>query len=165
MPKVKSTANLNQKHDNMSCSKNALRAAEERCLNKSIKFTPIRRKVLEILLQEHRAIGAYAILEHLREAGFSYQPPVAYRALDFLVAHGFAHKVEKLNAFIACTHPGSDHSPAFMICRNCDTVAETETKKSGFDLSKIEKFSGFKIEQTVIEAEGLCNSCVEIQKL
>ena len=70
-----------------------------------------------------------------------------------------------LNAFIACTHPGSDHTPAFMICRNCDTVAETETKKSGFDLSKIEKFSGFKIEQTVIEAEGLCNSCVEIQKL
>ena len=52
-----------------------------------------------------------------------------------------------------------------MICRQCDAVAETETKSSGFDLSKMEKSSGFKIEQTVIEAEGLCNSCAEIEKL
>lgn len=165
MSKVKTNANSKQKHDNKSCFNIALQAAEKRCINKNVKFTPIRRKVLEILLQEHRAIGAYAILEHLREAGFSSQPPVAYRALDFLVEHGFAHKVERLNAFIACTHPGSDHTPAFIICRKCDTVAETETKTSGFDLSKIEKFSGFKIEQTVIEAEGLCNSCVETQKV
>ncbi|MFL2811138.1 MAG: transcriptional repressor [Paracoccaceae bacterium] len=134
-------------------------------LIKILSLQPIRRKVLEILLQEHRAIGAYAILEHLREAGFSSQPPVAYRALDFLVEHGFAHKVERLNAFVACTHPGSEHTPAFMICRQCDAVAETETKSSGFDLSKMEKSSGFKIEQTVIEAEGLCNSCAEIEKL
>ena len=165
MPKAKTNANSNQKHDNKSCSKSALQAAEKHCINKNIKFTPIRRKVLEILLQEHRAIGAYAILEHLREAGFSSQPPVAYRALDFLVEHGFAHKVERLNAFVACTHPGSEHTPAFMICRQCDAVAETETKSSGFDLSKMEKSSGFKIEQTVIEAEGLCNSCAEIEKL
>ena len=116
---------------------------------------------MEILLEEHRAIGAYAILEKLRLDGFSSQPPVAYRALDFLVEHGFSHKIERLNAFVACSHPGASHTPAFMICRQCDAVAETESEASDSELSKIAKSSGFKIEQTVIEAEGVCHICTD----
>ena len=75
--------------------------------------TPVRRRALEILLKEHRALGAYEVLDGLREPGFGSQPPVAYRALEFLVTHGFAHRVERLNAFIACAHPGKAHAPAF----------------------------------------------------
>jgi Fur family zinc uptake transcriptional regulator len=56
-------------------------------------------------------MGAYEVLDGLREAGFGSQPPVAYRALDFLVANGFAHKIERLNAFIACAHPGAPIRP------------------------------------------------------
>ena len=55
------------------------------CHKQKLQLTPARRKVLELLLQEHRALGAYDILDLLREAGFNSQPPVAYRALDFLV--------------------------------------------------------------------------------
>ena len=44
--------------------------------------------------------------------------------LDFLVAHGFAHKIERLNAFVACLHPDDGHRPAFLICRGCRTVVE-----------------------------------------
>ncbi len=51
--------------------------------------------------------------------------PVAYRALDFLVKAGFAHKIEALNAYISCTHNGKKHAPAFLICRLCNAVAET----------------------------------------
>ena len=97
----------------------------------------------------------------MRLDGFSSQPPVAYRALDFLVEHGFAHKIERLNAFVACSHPGATHTPAFMICRQCDAVAETESEASDSELSKIAKSSGFKIEQTVIEAEGVCHICTD----
>ena len=70
------------------------------------------------------------VLDRLRDAGFGSQPPVAYRALDFLVANGFAHKIERLNAFIACAHPGAAHAPAFLICRACDAVnARTKCAK------------------------------------
>ena len=89
-----------------SASTRLLAAAETRCAKESLRLTPVRRKVLELLLQEHRALGAYAILDLLREAGFGSQPPVAYRALDFLAEHGFVHKIERLNAFVACVHPG-----------------------------------------------------------
>ena len=148
-------------HDHQACTTKAIKIAEDHCIKHKLKFTPIRRKVLEILLEEHRAIGAYAILEKLRLDGFSSQPPVAYRALDFLVEHGFSHKIERLNAFVACSHPGASHTPAFMICRQCDAVAETESEVSDSELSKIAKSSGFKIEQTVIEAEGVCHICTD----
>jgi|TARA_B100001142_G_scaffold310734_1_gene344485 Fur family zinc uptake transcriptional regulator len=158
-----------EKHNHNECLKKAMGLAEEYCSDHRLNLTPIRRKVLEILLQEHRAIGAYTILEQLRKAGYSSQPPVAYRALDFLVEHRFAHKIERLNAFVACALPGDshcdNHSPAFMICRQCDTVAETRSVSPDFDISKIAQSTGFKIEQTVIEAEGLCNSCAELEKL
>ncbi len=47
-------------------------------------MTPVRRRVLEILLEKHRAMGAYDVLDRLAAEGFGNQPPVAYRALDFL---------------------------------------------------------------------------------
>jgi Fur family zinc uptake transcriptional regulator len=148
-------------HDHRSCMKEALAAAEDRCTQDGLRFTPVRRKVLEILLQDHRALGAYVILDRLREAGFGSQPPVAYRALDFLVTHGLAHKIERLNAFIACVHPSHTHTPAFMICRACDTVAETQSSASRGALGDAARATGFRIERTVIEAEGLCPSCVD----
>lgn len=141
---------------------NSIQEAEQYCQENGLNFTPVRRKVLEILLQKNTAIGAYEILDLLREAGFKNQPPVAYRALDFLVQNGFAHKIEQLNSFIGCTHPGKDHSPAFMICRKCDSVSEEEALTRDFSVSQIGLKTGFTVEKAVIEAKGLCHSCAEL---
>lgn len=148
-------------HDHAACVKDALAAADARCAAEGLRMTPVRRKVLELLLQEHRALGAYAILDLLRDAGFGSQPPVAYRALDFLAEHGFVHKIERLNAFVACSHPGEAHSPAFMICRVCDTVAEAQSAPAKGALGAAARATGFQIERAVVEAEGLCPSCAE----
>ncbi|TNF65104.1 MAG: transcriptional repressor, partial [Rhodobacteraceae bacterium] len=149
------------KHDHGLCVETALAEAEARCEAQGLRLTPVRRKVLEILLQEHRALGAYAILDLLREAGFGSQPPVAYRALDFLAEHGFVHKIERLNAFVACTHPGEDHSPAFMICRLCDTVAEAQSAPARGPLGAAARAAGVRIEGAVLEATGICPACAE----
>ena len=141
---------------------NSIQQAEQYCQENGLNFTPVRRKVLEILLKKNTAIGAYEILDLLREAGFKNQPPVAYRALDFLVQNGFAHKIEQLNSFIGCTHPGKDHSPAFMICRNCDSVSEEEALIRNFSVSQIASKAGFTVEKAVIEARGLCHSCADL---
>lgn len=146
-------------HNHGACVVDTLAAAEKRCAEDGLRFTPVRRKVLEILLQEHRALGAYAILDCLRGEGFGSQPPVAYRALDFLVQNGLAHKIERLNAFIACSHPNSAHAPAFMICRLCDSVAETQSSPARGALSDAAWATGFTIEKTMVEAEGVCPIC------
>ncbi|GGX66098.1 hypothetical protein GCM10007385_39130 [Tateyamaria omphalii] len=116
---------------------------------------------MELLLQEHRALGAYALLDLLKDAGFGSQPPVAYRALDFLTENGFVHKIERLNAFVACSHPGESHSPAFMICRLCDSVAEAQSAPAKGVLGDAAKAAGFQIEKTVVEAEGVCPTCID----
>ncbi|RFP86993.1 transcriptional repressor [Rhodobacteraceae bacterium 63075] len=146
-------------HDHAGCIQTALAAAEAHCAEHGLRFTPVRRKALEILLQEHRALGAYDMLDRLRDAGFGSQPPVAYRALEFLVDNGFAHKIERLNAFVACAHPGASHSPAFMICRDCDSVAETHSAPARGAIGDAARASGFQIERTVVEALGLCPAC------
>jgi Fur family zinc uptake transcriptional regulator len=145
-------------HDHKNCIDTALATVEKRCAVEGLKLTPVRRRVLEILLSEHRAMGAYDILPMLAEEGLGGQPPVVYRALDFLTKHRFVHKVERLNAYIACSHPGEHHSPAFMICRKCDTVVETESRPAAA-LAKEAKTFGFEVQTTVIELEGVCPSC------
>lgn len=91
------------------------------------------------------------------------QPPAVYRALDFLVANGFVHRIERLNAFVACAHPGEVHSPAFMICRGCSAVAEARSVISKTALGAAARTAGFRIEGVVIEAEGLCPACREAE--
>jgi Fur family zinc uptake transcriptional regulator len=150
-----------EQHDHGSCISDGLASAEAHCEAKGLRLTPVRRKALEILLLEHRALGAYEMLDRLRDAGFGSQPPVAYRALEFLVANGFAHKIERLNAFIACAHPGAEHAPAFMICRLCDSIAEAQSLPSRGALGEAARATGFKIERTVVEAEGICPACAE----
>lgn len=146
-------------HDHSHCVRDAVGAADARCRERGLQLTPVRRRVLELLLAHHRAMGAYEILDVLRQEGLGSQPPVAYRALDFLTTHGFVHRIERLNAFVACTRPAVDHDPAFLICRSCSAVAEADAPPEEGRLGQAARGAGFQIEQTVIEAEGLCPNC------
>lgn len=147
-----------QNHDHTHCVEDAMATAESYCETHGLKFTPVRRRVFEILLNEHKALGAYEILKTLAEEGLGSQPPVVYRALDFLATNGFVHKIEKLNAYVACDQPGSHHSPIFMICRSCTKVVEAESRP-GVALQSAAEKVGFEVEAVVVEAEGLCPSC------
>ena len=146
------------RHDHGLCVATALAAADAACKDRGVQFTPVRRRVLEILAEAHAAMGAYDVLARLDREGLGSQPPVAYRALSFLVEQGFAHRIERLNAFVACSAPGVAHSPVFLICRACGTVAEAEADLAG-TLGAEAAQSGFRIEQTVVEAQGLCPAC------
>ena len=141
-----------EQHDHAACIHTALAAAEATCAEKGLRLTAARRKVLSILLEAHEAMGAYDILGRLDGAA----PPAAYRALSFLTEHGFAHRIERLNAYIACSHPGERHHPTFLICRSCHKVAETESRSS---IATAARAAGFTVEQTVMEAEGICPTC------
>ena len=101
---------------------------------------------------------AYELLERLAAAGLGRQPPVAYRALEFLTGNGFAHRIEGLGAYVACTQGGAAHPAAFLICRGCRTVAETALARPR-GLAGAAAEAGFAIERVVVEAEGLCAAC------
>ncbi len=149
-------------HDHADCAGDVMARAERLAADRNVRLTPVRRRVLEILLEAHRALGAYDVLQRLAAEGFGNQPPVAYRALDFLVENGFAHRIRRLNAFTACMHPGEAHAPAFLICRACDAVAEAPAAPVRAALDKAATDFGFVIERSNIEALGLCPACREV---
>jgi Fur family zinc uptake transcriptional regulator len=124
-----------------------------------LRLTPVRRRTLEILLEEHRALGAYDVLERLAADGFGKQPPVAYRALEFLVENGMAHRIGRLNAFTACMHPGEAHAPLFFICSECDAVAEASGAAVGASVGKAAEQIGFLVERANVEVVGVCPGC------
>ena len=146
-------------HDHALCQSDALARGEVLLAARGLKMTPVRRRVLEILLESHRAMGAYDILARLAVEGFGSQPPVAYRALDFLEEQGLAHRIRRLNAFCACMHPGEAHAPAFLICRSCDAVAEAAAGSVRGALEAAAGLVGFTVEGSNIEALGQCADC------
>lgn len=152
-----------QPHDHGACSQQAMQDAMRLAEEQGVRLTPVRRRTLEILLEAHRALGAYDVLDRLKADGFGSQPPVAYRALDFLVQHGLAHRVQRLNAFAACLTPGHDHAPAFLICRSCNKVAEADAPQIRAAMGATASEAGFVVERMTIEALGQCQSCADAE--
>lgn len=149
-------------HDHARCRGQGLAKAREICAERGLRLTPARAFALETLLESHRAMTAYELLDRLREAGLGGQPPVAYRALDFLVEHGFAHRIERLGAFVACAGAEGPHPAAFLICRSCRAVAETALASGAPpELTELAATAGFTPERVTVEAEGLCAACRE----
>jgi len=145
------------------------RAAKTRRL----RLTPARVRVLELLGETHRAVGAYELLDRLRAEGLGSQPPVIYRALDFLIGAGFAHKIERLNAYVACCNPGDNtgggqgaghdpgHGGCFLICSACHRVAEVEDRALESALADTAAGRGFALGRIGLEIEGVCPTCQE----
>ena len=144
-------------HDHSICSDRYKASIKKYCYQNNLELTPLRQKVFEILIRGHKPLGAYEILDVLSEEGFSSSPPIAYRVLDFLIEKGLVHKIQGLNSFIACAYAGCAHIPAFVICRNCDNVAEVKGEES---FPKASNSSlDFKIENAMIEILGICSTC------
>lgn len=146
-------------HDHGSCIADALDIAETACRERGLRFTDIRRRVLEIVWNRHAPIGAYEILDELQAAQGRAAPPTVYRALDFLVEHGFVHKIESLNAFVGCGQPGGDHTGQFLICGECRQVGEIDDPDIAALIAMKAATIGFSVSRQTIEVEGLCRNC------
>jgi len=139
-----------------------LAAAETRCASRGQRLTPPRRRTLEMLLQAGQPVKAYDLMAAY-DAGAPAKPPTVYRALDFLEREGFAHRIESLNAFVACRHPlaegeNSPHAAAFLICDCCGATREVEPSV-GPALAEQARDSGYGLTSLTIEAHGLCADC------
>jgi Fur family zinc uptake transcriptional regulator len=150
-------------HDHGLCRETMLDELASAAKTRGLRLTPARVRVLELLSEAHRAMGAYELLDRLRAEGLGSQPPVVYRALDFLIEAGFVHKIERLNAYVACCHPGDEHGighgACFLICARCRKVAEIEDGALDIALAQAAAGRGFAMRRTVLEIEGTCPAC------
>ncbi|MGE0597098.1 MAG: transcriptional repressor [Hyphomonadaceae bacterium] len=136
-----------------------LRAAEALCAEAGENLTPLRRKVLELLIDQPGPAKAYDLLPQLDSETAKAKPPTIYRALEFLTRMGLAHRIESLNAFVACDVGACGRSTMFLICDSCGRTEEFDAGHALVDLADAAKRDGFAITRTTIEAAGRCSAC------
>jgi Fur family transcriptional regulator, zinc uptake regulator len=147
-------------HDHSRCVHSALTEADTLCEQKGLRLTALRRRVLELVWQSHKPLGAYDILAVLSEQdGRRAAPPTVYRALDFLLDNGLVHRIASLNAFMGCVHPEHAHQGQFLICRACHIAVELEQPGITQAINEGAGTVGFSVETQTVEVVGLCSNC------
>jgi Fur family zinc uptake transcriptional regulator len=116
--------------------------------------------VMGALTKSAGPLSAYTILDQLRDHGFR-APLQVYRALDKLVEFGLVHRLESLNAFVACRHPGCDggETIAFMICDDCNQVEEITDAGLADRIRMIAADASFSLAKSTVELRGQCPDC------
>ena len=157
MPK---TPLASRPHDHSHCVHTALTEADALCAKSGQRLTALRRRVLELVWQSHKPLGAYDILAVLSEQdGRRAAPPTVYRALDFLLDNNLVHRIASLNAFMGCNHPEHAHQGQFLICRECHIAIELEQASISEAITLGAKNVGFRAEGQTVEVVGVCSAC------
>lgn len=151
-------------NDHQRCIAAALCQAEILCLAQRQRLTTIRRRVLELVWQQHKPIGAYDLLALLQQDGRT-APPTVYRALDFLLQAGLIHRLSSLNAYVGCARPGEAHDGQFFICTSCRTLAEIDEPAITGAIEQSAAASGFTPRKQTVEIMGLCPDCTPKEEI
>lgn len=141
----------------------ALVMAEAYCRERGEKLTPIRRKVLELLLTSGRATKAYSLLDEMRQIHPGSAPPTVYRALDFLLAAGLVHRIESINAFAVCHDLTQCQHGILVVCQQCGNVTELHEPKLRQALVAQIEAAGYRLSGDGIELKGVCAQCQAAQ--
>ena len=134
--------------------KNTLRSKQVLTKNQSL--------VLEALRKAKHPVGAYELLDQLREHGLR-APLQIYRTLDQLIELKIVHRLESLNAWTLCCDAEHDSTPVFAICNDCGIVKEYFDETLSSNIANISKQSGFVANRSIIEIHGRCDQCEPTQ--
>ena len=119
----------------------------------------IQAEVLAALRRQAKPLSAYEILARLNKRDGKLAPPTVYRALASLIEQGRVHRIESINAFVACQSVGHAHASVLSICDDCGSVAEHHDDALLDSLSALAGQSGFNPSHHIIEVHGRCTDC------
>lgn len=114
--------------------------------------------VLEVLSSARTPLSAYQVLAALKDQGIQ-SPPVVYRALERLEKAGQIHRVEQLNAYVACPGHHEGQSVILAVCSCCKRVEEWRADAVDALFQDLALKSAFQLVQRSIEVTGLCAAC------
>lgn len=150
---------MNPCKNHKACTNEALKNAGEICKKKGVKLTKLRETVLRLVWKSHGYVKAYDLLEDLKKIDNSAKPPTIYRSLDFLLEHGFIHKIQSLNAYVGCGHPNTHDNCYFLICNECQNIEEHCSKNINDIVTNTSEKINFLPNQITLEISGTCKEC------
>lgn len=150
-------------HDHEACIEQALHDAERICQERGVRLTRLRRRVLELIWRDHEVVTAYELLDALRALDPRAKPMTIYRALDFLLENGLAHRIESANGYTRCETPSATESATescqFLICERCGLVEEFNSAPLVRNLKTQAEARGFVARRHTVEVRGACAGC------
>ncbi|WP_027802811.1 Fur family transcriptional regulator [Paraburkholderia dilworthii] len=138
--------------------------AEAHAALHGLSLTPLRRQVYAAIVASEKPVGAYDLLDALEPARGRVPPTSVYRALDFLLAHGFVHRIESKNAYVACCEIGVPHCSQFLMCDRCGATVEIPSDGLAEQLSHSAPAQGFEVHRQVVELSGVCALCARASR-
>ena len=137
-----------------------LAEAESLCAALGARLTPLRKEVLELILNASGPMGAYDLLAKIKsDSDRPAAPPTVYRTLDFLLEKGLIHRLTSINAYIPFCHPREGHQAAFLICTACKNVTEASAQGLLTQLDALAASDQFTAQHSIIEISGICQQC------
>ena len=118
-------------------------------------------RVMNCLRKSNGPMSAYDVLADLRQFNPKIAPPTVYRALTKLSEQGEIHRIESLNAYIACQCDHHSQASILSVCDDCGSIEESIAPQVLKAISNVVKKSGFRASKQVIELRGQCLSCHE----
>jgi Fur family zinc uptake transcriptional regulator len=110
------------------------------------------------LREAQRPVSAYEIIDQLRGQA-TLAPQTVYRSLDRLIASGSAHRLESLNAFVACCQSSHQGAAVFAICDDCGSVTEFAEPRAVESLAAWAKRQKYAVRSMTLELRGRCAAC------
>lgn len=141
-------------------TESAISVIQSLSVERGLRLTAARLKVLRVLAASSAPMKAYAILETLRESNPKAGPALVYRALDFLQVQGWAIKLNSINAFML-KKPGAPWSQTYLVCEQCFRVTTVDGPSLRTELVANTRISGFIPAASSLEIVGTCSGCVD----
>ena len=133
-------------------------------IKKTSELTKKQSLVMDLLLDSKGPLSAYQILYDLNDHGFR-GPTQVYRVLEKLLGLGMVHRIESMNAFVACQqekcHEKDKEINLFTICKICGSVQELLSNGIKNLVKSLSKDNKFLLKSSVLELNGVCSKCKE----
>lgn len=136
-----------------------LTKAYEYCVQHGYRFTEPRARVLKILLEAGKPLGAYDILQKLSDEVEHPKPPTVYRAIQFWHQEGFIHCIDSLKSYVACSGAHHIGQIQFLVCNQCDFIQELDVSIDFSPITAAAANARFTISNCTLEIKGFCGNC------
>lgn len=136
-----------------------LAAARIQCEHRGRRFTPMRARMMELLLQRDRYVTAYELLDDILKTHPRATAATVYRTLGFLTENGLAHRLATVKGYVARSGCAGDDYGVFAICGCCGRVSELEANGVRDLLAALVARIDCALDDRAAEIGVVCRNC------
>lgn len=131
--------------------------------SETVRLTPQRRAVLDVLAEAHDHPTAADVLERVRDRLPGVGPATVYRTLALLVESGHAAML-RTSENDAVRYDRTVHRHDHLVCTDCGRVTDAHIPLDERALNSVAETASFVITGYDVQIHGRCAPCASVSK-